>query len=638
MVHLSCIGIIGALAATVITSPLKSRSMKARQKVGQQGQRPRMLIGSSFAAPSFDIFNPVLNATFDYVVIGGGNAGIPMAVRIAEAGHTVALVESGSFYEIGNSYFSQIPLYAPAFSGPDPKGVSPMVDWNFTTTPQTGEDDQVKLYPRGKTLGGSSARNYQAYHLGTNGSYQQWADSVGDDSYKMENFAQYFHKSLNFTPPASSRAANGTAQFAQDLLLDDQGPLQVTYGAHSWAFSSWAQLALSQVGMGTRADGFTNGALHGNAYIPMTVDATTFTRDSSETSYLQRLGMDNPNLIVYPSTLGKHILFDSDKTATGVEVDFGGLPLTLFARNEVIVSGGAFQSPQILMVSGIGPKATLDKFNIPVIADLAGVGQNLWDHLLGGISYHVNVETTARMSSDAAFRQNAFEQYLSEPPRGPLTSFASDLYAFEKLPERYRSKLSNSTLQGLQQYATDWPELEYFTNSGYNGPQQGYIGSPDGLDYGSILVGLVAPLSRGNVTIRSANMADKPIVNPDWLDDPRDQDLVLQAWHRLRGIFASSSIQPVLIGEEAYPGFANATTDEQILAYIRATFGSVPHAACTCKMGRSNDTMAVVDSQARVFGVKGLRVVDAYSFALLPPGHPQATVCKRPAVMHSSPI
>lgn len=190
MGHLDLLGITSVLVLTVIATPLDSLSLKTRQAAGQRGERPRGLIGSSFGAPALNIFDPVPNATFDYVVVGGGNAGIPMAVRLAEAGHTVALVEAGSFYEFGNSNFSQVPLYAPAFSGLDPKGVNPMVNWNFTTTPQIGEDDQVKLYPRGKTLGGSSARNYQAYHVGTNGSYQQWADVVGDDSYKFENFAQ----------------------------------------------------------------------------------------------------------------------------------------------------------------------------------------------------------------------------------------------------------------------------------------------------------------------------------------------------------------------------------------------------------------------------------------------------------------
>ncbi|KAL1968626.1 hypothetical protein VTN77DRAFT_1452 [Rasamsonia byssochlamydoides] len=293
---------------------------------------------------------------------------------------------------------------------------------------------------------------------------------VGDDSYRFENFAKYLHKGLNFTAPASSRAANGTVQFAQDLLQDTQGPLQVTYGAYAWAFSTWCRKAFAAVGMADRPDSFTAGALHGNAYELVTVDVTTFTRDSSETSYLQKLGLSNPNLLVYPSTLAKRILFGSNKMATGVEVDFGGLPMTLYARNE---------------------------FNIPVITDLPGVGQNMWDHVLGGISYCVNVETTGRLISDPEFAQDALNQYLSEPPRGPLTSFASDVFSFEKLPEPYRSKLSNSTLRWLSQFADDWPELDYYVNSGFNGPQPGYIGTPDGLDYGSILVGLVAPLSHG---------------------------------------------------------------------------------------------------------------------------------------------
>ncbi|MCJ1330238.1 hypothetical protein MMC10_006921 [Thelotrema lepadinum] len=587
---------------------------------------PRRLLGSSFGAPAFDIYDPSHNATFDYVVLGGGTAGIPVAVRLAEAGYTVALVEGGSFYEIGNSNFSQIPVYCPAFSGPDPTWVSPQVDWNLTTVPQTGEDDQVKLYPRGKTLGGSSARNYLAYHFGTNGSYQQWADAVGDDSYKMENFAHYLHKGVNFTKPSESRAANATTYFSENLLQDTQGPLQVTFGAYAWAFSTWARKALEQVGMADRLDGFTNGGLFGNSYVLQSEDGTTYTRDSSETSYLQKLGLNNSNLIVYPSTLGKRVLFDSNKTAIGAEVDFAGVPLTLYARKEVIVSGGVFQSPQLLMVSGIGPKSTLDQYNIPVLFDLAGVGQNLWDHVIGGISYRVNVVTISHLQADPAFQQNALQEYLADTVSGPYTTFGSDLFAFEKLPSQYRQKLSNTTQVALQQFADDWPNLEFLVDSRYVGTQPGFTGSPDGLDYGSITVALVSPLSRGNVTIQSADTADKPIINPNWLGDVRDQEVAIQAWRRLQEIFNTSSIQPVLIGPEAYPGLANTTTDAQILAHIKANFGTVMHGSCTCKMGQSNDTMAVLDSRARVYGVQGLRVVDASAFPLLPPGHPQATI------------
>lgn len=137
---------------------------------------------------------------------------------------------------------------------------------------------------------------------------------------------------------------------------------------------------------------------------------------------------------------------------------------------------------------------------------------------------------------------------------------------------------------------------------------------------------LVAPYSRGNVTINSADAAKPPVINPNWLTDPQDQAVVVAGYKRARQIFNSRAMAPILIGTENFPGVV-VQTDAQILDTIKKTFTTVFHASCSCKMGHANDPAAVVDSKARVFGVKGLRVVDAASFALLPPGHPVSTVC-----------
>lgn len=138
---------------------------------------------------------------------------------------------------------------------------------------------------------------------------------------------------------------------------------------------------------------------------------------------------------------------------------------------------------------------------------------------------------------------------------------------------------------------------------------------------------LVAPYSRGNVTINSADAARPPVINPNWLTDPRDQATVVAGYKRARQIFNTRAMAPILIGNEYFPGAA-VQSDAQILEVIRQSFTTVFHASCTCKMGVESDPAAVVDSKARVFGVSGLRVVDASSFAVLPPGHPVSTICK----------
>lgn len=199
----------------------------------------------------------------------------------------------------------------------------------------------------------------------------------------------------------------------------------MTYGAYAWPFGTWALLALAAVGIPERL-GFTSGALIGSSNQLLTVDATEMVRDSSETSYLRKLGLRNPNLIVYPNTLATKILFDNEKSATGVDIDFAGHKYQLNATKEVIVSAGAFQSPQLLMVSGIGPASTLERFNISVIADRPGVGQNLTDHVLGGPTYRINLVTSDDFGNPS-FVAMATEEYNTYPPRGPYASLNGDV-------------------------------------------------------------------------------------------------------------------------------------------------------------------------------------------------------------------
>ena len=208
------------------------------------------------------------------------------------------------------------------------------------------------------------------------------------------------------------------------------------------------------------------------------------------------------------------------------------------------------------------------------------------------------------------------------------TNPMTDVLAWEKIPRSLRSKFSNETLAKLATYPADWPEVEYVTLSGYLGYlRNGETGDPhDGHNYATLAVALGSPLSVGNLTISSADTADHPLINPNWLTDPADVEVAVAGYKRVREFWQSEAMKPFVIGEEAFPG-SHIQTDAQIEDIIQKSFSSIFHAACTCSMGRVNDPMAVVDSESRVIGVKGLRVVDASAFPLLPPGHPQATVC-----------
>ncbi|OBT56742.1 hypothetical protein VE04_03423 [Pseudogymnoascus sp. 24MN13] len=452
------------------------------------------LLGSSFGLPIFDIFNVTAPVTFDYIVVGAGTAGIPVAVRLAEAGNTVALIEAGSLHYVGNGNFSQVPLYASAFQHTYPGSlINPIVDWNLTTTPQAGLH---RLYPQGKAVGGTSTRSHQAFTFAPKSSYQEWADIVDDQTYAWEGFTPHLTRPINFTAPSSYRSPNSTARSPLHWTNHTSGPLQLTFGNHAWAWASWVKQALIGLGFQENPDGFVDGSLLGVGYQISTLDATSFTKETSDTSYLNSLGMDNENLVVYTNALATRILFDASKTATGVEFDYGGLLLQISCRKEVIVSAGAFRTPQLLMLSGIGPRATLEKHEIPIISHLPGVGQNLGDQVGAGISPRVDGPTPAELQWNPAAASQALRDYASTPPRGPYTTYAGDLLAFEKLPEPHRRALPPSVRDALDALQADKPELEFVAFSAYGGPQPGFLGSPDGNNWATLAVALASPSSR----------------------------------------------------------------------------------------------------------------------------------------------
>ena len=377
-------------------------------------------------------------------------------------------------------------------------------------------------------------------------------------------------------------------------------------------------MALAQLGL-KQVPGLSDGNILGYSYISQTSDKNQV-RSTSESSFLQEALETTTNLYIYKSTTAEKVLFDESKAATGVQLNTGGFSYTLNATKEVIVSAGTFRSPQLLMVSGIGPSDTLEEYGIETIADRPGVGQNMWDHVLFGQAYAVDLVTHSQTSTDPAFAAESVNDYNNQRT-GILTNPGADFVAFEKLPP---GSVSNCTRKALDStFGSDWPDVELlpFDNDLVSLP-------PDTRNYVTSLIGLVAPFSRGNVTINSTDTTQNPIISPNWLTDPRDLEVAVAAFKRAREVFSQSSIKGIINGgAEVFPG-ANITSDADILQVIMETATTISHAAGTCAMGQTTDPMAVVDTQARVIGVTGLRVVDASAFPFLPPGHPQGTVCK----------
>jgi choline dehydrogenase-like flavoprotein len=469
------------------------------------------------------------------------------------------------------------------------------------------------------------------YQRGDRGSYQRWADLVGDDSYTFDNWLPYFKKSTAFAPPASPpRAANASAEYVDSAFSPPGSPLQISYANYACPFSSWMERGLSAIGIPQATD-FNSGSLNGSQYCSSTINPDDETRESSQTAYYGAEAQSRPNLKVYTLTLAKQIIFSSSssssKKATGVLISTNAI---LSARREVILSAGAFQSPQLLMVSGIGPAATLQKLGIEVIADRPGVGQGMQDHIFFGPSYRVKVDTLTRLANDPVYLAEQFATDYTLLKRGVFTNPVADYLGWELAPRDLITSsaaavLSNSSENG---YPQSWPDIEYISAPGYIGSFQNLLlqQPKDGFQYATILGAIVKPISRGNVTIESPDTSILPVINPNWLTDPTDQSVALAIYARIRAAFSSSAMAPVLADPvEYFPG-PHVQTDEQILDTIRDSLHTVWHASCTCRMGKVEDVDAVVDSKARVIGVQGLRVVDASSFALLPPGHPQSTV------------
>ncbi|KAI7487784.1 GMC oxidoreductase [Hortaea werneckii] len=500
-------------------------------------------------------------------------------------------------------------------TGSAPDNFQPLIDWGIATTEQKGAFNRRFHYSRGKTLGGSSARNNFLYHRPTVDSMQQWADLVGDQSWAWDNLLPYYKKSVHYTPFNESMYTNLSNPQDPEAFLPKGGPLEVSYSNAVDPFGTWIRRAFADVGL-PQIDGLSSGHLLGAAYAPFTIDPKTGYRSYSESAFLQSALNSHLGPITYHSTLATEILFDGTK-ATGVKAltagTYGtpGKNYTLSARKEVILSAGAFQSPQLLMVS----------------VNLPDVGQNLWDHPIFGSTHAVNVNTASTSLNNATLAAVLKQVYL-ETGGGPLSTFGPGYYGWEKLPKGYRENLSSSSVAALDSsFPPDWPEIEWLPQGGYSGRglNKQEADPRDGRNYATLATALVAPLSRGTVKLASPYMWDLPLVDPAWLTNEADMELAVQAFRRGRQIWQILVDMGVAHQEEVYPGL-NVSSDAEIRDYIAYSLSTVYHAACTCKMGKRSDTMAVVDSKACVYGVQGLRVVDASAFPILPPGHPQSTI------------
>lgn len=582
------------------------------------------------------------NNTFDYVIVGAGTSGMVLAARLSEdPSIKVAVIEAGIDYATGpvpvvNQELVNIP-------GADTVGCGAGdadqlfqagVDWGFKTVPQVGTANRQVRYARGKTIGGSSTRNFMLLQYPTVGSLDQWVDLTGDSQWSFANRQEDYKKVFKFTPPKHElRQESPAAQYNAADWGSSSPLIQASYANTPSNFSHFMQLACNEKGIPT-TDSFNGGKLLGVQYCPTTINPNGGIRSTSRDAYVA--ASKRPNFKLYTGALAKRIILSKDAKPKATGVIFSSSTvlldrLSLFsihATREVIVSAGAFNSPQLLMVSGIGPRDQLTAQGIPVIVENNNVGKNMEDHVFTGppsFKTSRDTNTLTDLAADPVYLLRQFGNF-SVSQLGLLTNPVADLLAWERIPPATASAIGAGKLNS---YPADWPHIELFSGAGFVGNFDGLLQDnlargADGSRYVSILPAIVAPQSRGLVNISSSDTADLPIIDPRWLTDPVDQAAAIYGFKRAREIFSAKAMQGVLSDKvEYYPG-PQVQTDAQILAHIQANTMTVWHASATCKMAKKENG-GVLDSQLRVYGVDSLRVVDASSFPSLPPGHPQST-------------
>jgi choline dehydrogenase-like flavoprotein len=505
--------------------------------------------------------------TFNYVIVGGGTAGCVLAARLSEdPNNQVCLIEAGGE---GRDLLSRLPAGVVAMMPGKPLKIN---NWAFETTPQPGLMNRKGYQPRGKALGGSSAINAMLYVRGNREDYDEWA-SLGCTGWAFKDVLPYFIKTENNERGASA-------------LRGNQGPLQVSNQKSPRPISKAFIKACADQGIPANDD--YNGPEQAGAFL---YQVTQFhdkdkngQRCSAAAAYLHPV-MSRKNLTVLTGAQARRILFEGKK-AVGVEYQQGGQIQEVHARREVLLCGGAFNSPQLLMLSGVGPEAELKRHHIEPVQVLPGVGQNLQDHLDCILSYTSKDKDLFGIGLGALVTQiGQFLQWKRDGTGLLSTPFAEGGAFFKSSPEVARPDL----------------QLHFCISVVDDHARKLHMG------YGfSCHVCVVRPKSRGEVFLNSANPLDAPGIDPKFLSDERDLELMREGVKTMRKILQSTAFEHYRNKEIYTEGMH---TDADIDAHIRGRADTIYHPVGTCKMGV--DALAVVDPQLRVHGLQNLRVVDA---------------------------
>lgn len=509
----------------------------------------------------------------EIVIVGAGSAGCTLAGRLTEDGRTsVVLLEAGGK---DNNPWIHIPI------GYGKTIVDARLNWRYVTEKGPEIANRPIYWPRGKVLGGSSSINGLLYVRGQAEDYNHWRQ-LGNTGWSYDDVLPYFRKAED--------QENGADQFH-----GVGGPLSVTnLKERNQLCEAFIESAI-EAGI-PRNDDFNGSTQEGVGFYQTTTRNAR--RCSAAVAYLKP-AMKRPNLRVVTKAETQRIVFEG-KRAVGVIFKRGGKSVFVKARREVIVSAGSINSPKLLLLSGVGPAPHLAEHGIDVVHDLPGVGENLQDHYGALVTYKSRLPVTVNdiMMSPLKQLQVGLQYILFRT--GPLTISAAQVGAFAKSDPR----LATPDIQFL---------FQTFSHDEYDEGLHKFSGFANA-------VCPVRPESRGTLRLRSANASDIPLMQPNYLSSETDRRVLVEAIKLSRKVAEKATIAAHIIVEYA-PG-AKVQSDDEILAYARETGLSIAHQVGTCKMG--NDPMAVVDTELKVHGVEGLRVIDASIMPTLISGNTNA--------------
>ncbi len=514
-------------------------------------------------------------ASFDYIIVGAGSAGCVLANRLTGSGrHRVLLLEAG-----GNdrNIWIHIPLgYGKLFTNPE-------VNWLYTSEPEPELDNRRIIQPRGKVLGGSSSINGLLYVRGQAEDFDHWRQ-LGNVGWSFEDVLPYFRRAED-------------QERGEDELHGVGGPLAVSNVSEPHPLCEAFIEAVQQAGF-RRNDDFNGASQEGAGYFQLT--ARNGRRWSTAVGYLRSVRRRS-NLKIVSNALASRILFKG-RRAVGVEYRLGDATRRACAEREVILAAGAFNSPQLLQLSGLGPAALLQSYGIDVIADMPGVGADLQDHLQVRMQYRCTEPITMndvinswRHRIAAGLRYAMFRKGLLTIGAGYVGGFFRTSPAAATPDVQVHFIIFSADKAGERLH-----------------PFPGFIAS----------VCQLRPESRGFVHIKSADPRQPPAIQPRYLSSPRDRDVLVAGMKLLRRIMGQPAMRRY-IAEERAPG-PHCTGDEELLAFARETATTIFHPTSTCRMGR--DAVAVVDERLRVRGIGHLRVVDGAVMPALVSGNTNAAI------------